>query len=403
MPSSAPLLERAPEWLWRFAHHVAGGRGVTGRVADALRFRYSEDLVPSLPSVSDAASRLFIGPANSAGQAFEWARAAERHLPDVSAVAMRGLGANRFRANVDVDVPVAVYQRATSWHAEFESFLASQTHVVWESGLALLGRRYKSDPRAEIKELEQLGVTVALLFHGSDVRPPSLHAGASPWSPFREPAAPMRALNRMTARNLVLASEMDVPVFVSTPDLLQWLPRATWLPVVVDPERWRARTPTPRGGRKPVVVHAPSQPWLKGTHRIEPLLRRLEAEGLLEYRQLVGVPHASMPDFYADADIVLDQFALGIYGVAACEAMASGRLVMSHVDEFTRRTVRERTGLELPVFEVTVETLEYELRRVISDPEVFESVRVAGPGFVEKVHSGRHSAEVLATFLGVIA
>mgnify|MGYP000952579131 CR=1 FL=1 len=400
MARSAQLLNRAPDWLWHFAHHVAAGRGVTGRVVDALRFRYTEDQVPPLPSVSDAAVRLLIGPANSAGQAFEWARAAERNLPGVTAVALRGLGTNSFRANVDVNVPVAVYQRATSWHAAFESFLVSQTHVMWESGLALLGRRYGSDPRVEMTKLDQLGVKVALLFHGSDVRPPSLHAAAHQWSPFRKTAGPKRALEHMSAKNLALANAVDAPVFVSTPDLLQWLPSAIWLPVVVDPEKWRVSHPTPRGDRRPVVVHAPSQPWLKGTDRVEEVLRRLEEEGLLEYRQLVGVPHASMPDFYADADIVLDQFALGIYGVAACEAMAAGRLVMSHVDEFTRRTVLERTGLELPVHEVTVETLESELRRAIADPGAFDGLRVSGPRFVEKVHNGRRSAEVMAEFLG---
>ena len=70
---------------------------------------------------------------------------------------------------------------------------------------------------------------------------------------------------------------------------------------------------------------------------------------MIEYRQIVGVPHAEMPEFYAGADIVLDQFTLGSYGVAACEAMASGRLVMGHVDEPARAEVRDRTGLDLPV------------------------------------------------------
>ncbi len=124
---------------------------------------------------------------------------------------------------------------------------------------------------------------------------------------------------------------------------------------------------------------------------------------VIEYRQIVDVPHASMPAFYADADIVLDQFLLGSCGVAACEAMASGRLVMGHVDELTRARVRELTGLELPVHEATVETLEAELRRAAAEPEAFATLRTAGPGFVGAVHDGRRSAAALATFLGVSA
>lgn len=110
-----------------------------------------------------------------------------------------------------------------------------------------------------------------------------------------------------------------------------------------------------------------------------------------------------MPAFYADADIVLDQFVLGIYGVAACEAMASGRIVMSHVDDFTRAQVRERTGLELPVHEATIESLETELRLAAAEPKTFDKLRAAGPEFVRAVHDGRRSAAALTPFLGLSA
>lgn len=201
--------------------------------------------------------------------------------------------------------------------------------------------------------------------------------------------------------NAALAAKAGVPVFVSTPDLLQWVPEATWCPVVVDPARWRVAAVTKSSPTLPVVAHAPSHKWLKGTALIEPMLRRLSAEGVIEYRQIIGVPHALMPAFYADADIVLDQFVLGIYGVAACEAMASGRLVMSHVDADTRTQVREMTGLELPVHEATVDSLETELRLAAAQPDAFEALRTAGPAFVESVHDGRRSAAALAPFLGL--
>lgn len=397
------LLDRAPHALRRLAYRVAAGQGVLGRWADAVRYRFSEDEVPALPRISDAAVRFVIGPANSAGQGYQWARAAERCLPAVAAFAMRGIGPDPFLPDVDLRVPVAVYQRSTSWHDAFERYLAQQSHVIWESGLPLMGRRYGSDVGKEIALLRESGVRGALLFHGSDIRPPSRHAAQSRWSPFRDAAGPTRALEETASRNEVLVAESGVPVFVSTPDLLQWLPDATWCPVVVNSAPWRAAPERKRSGGPPVVVHAPSQAWLKGTNRIEPILRGLSDEGVIEYRQVAGVAHASMPDFYADADIVLDQFVLGIYGVAACEAMASGRLVMSHVNEFSRAQVRERTGLDLPVQEVTIESLEAELRRAVAEPEAFEALRAAGPIFVETVHDGRRSAAAVAPFLGLRA
>lgn len=316
-------------------------------------------------------------------------------------MAMRGIGQDPFQPHVDLNVPVAVFQRSASWHASFEAYLSSQTHLIWESGLPLLGRRYGSDVAREILQFAGRGVQGALLFHGSDIRPPSRHAASSPWSPFRDVTGPVRALEAVASRNAALVAAAGVPVFVSTPDLLQWLPGATWCPVVVDSARWRAAAKKTSTTGPPVVAHAPSQKWLKGTDLVEPLLRRLSEEGVIEYRHIVGVPHASMPDFYAEADIVLDQFVVGIYGVAACEAMASGRLVMSHVDDFTRAHVREHAGLELPIHETTIESLETELRRAVAEPEAFEALRKAGPAFVDAVHDGRRSAAALAPFLGV--
>ncbi len=404
MLSVAKLLEESPQWMQRLAHRTAAGQGLLGRLADAARFRFSKDQAPPLPQLRDTAVRLVIGPANSAGQGYQWARALERAYPDVAAISMHGFGVNAFQPEVDLRVPVAVYQRSGSWQAAFEAYLGQQTHVVWESGRPLLGRRYGTEVVREISQLSGQGVQGALLFHGSDIRPPSLHANQNPWSPFRDSTALGRTLEDTASRNAALAAGAKVPVFVSTPDLLQWLPTATWFPVVVDSTRWRAAAAKaaakqPSDG-PPVVAHAPSHPWLKGTDRIEPMLRRLADEGVIEYRQVVGVPHASMPAFYADADIMLDQFVLGIYGVATCEAMASGRLVMSHVDDFTRSQVRERTGLELPVHEATIDSLETELRRAAAEPEAFEDLRTAGPDFVDAVHDGSRSAAAMAPFLG---
>ena len=403
MLNTVKLLNRAPEWLRRLAYRIAAGRGLLGRMADAIRFRSSEDDVPSLPQPGDAAVRLVIGPANTAGQGYLWARAVERHLPGVEAVAIQGIGADPFKPTVDLRVPVAVYQRSAKWHAAFDAYLGQQTHVMWESGLPMFGRRHRSGVAQEIAQLADQGVRGALLFHGSDIRPPSRHAAQSRWSPFRVRTGLVRALEETAARNAALAAETGVPVFVSTPDLLQWVPGSSWCPVVVDAARWRAAASTRRSGGPLVVAHAPSLKLLKGTELIEPLLRRLSDEGVIEYRQIVGIPHASMPAFYADSDIVLDDFVIGSYGVAACEALSSGRLVISHVDDYTRAQVRERTGLELPVHEATIESLETELRRAVADPEAFAALRTAGPAFVEAVHDGRLSAAALAPFLGLSA
>lgn len=401
MLDPASIADRSPEWIRRAAYRVASGRGFVGHIADVIRFRFRPRDIPALPAVSDASTRVVIGPTNSAGQGYQWARSVERFLPGAAAMSIQRIIGDPFLPDVDLRVPVAVYQRSNKWHAALEAYLAQQTHLIWESGLPLLGRRFDSDVLRELAWSRDRGVRGALMFHGSDIRPPARHAAENRWSPFRNALGATRVLEENAARNAALAQDSGAPVFVSTPDLLRWLPEATWLPVVVDSDKWRASTRAPN--TIPVVVHVPSQKWLKGTAHIEPMLRRLASEGVIEYRQIAGVSHASMPAVYADADIVLDQFLLGSYGVTACEAMAAGKMVIGHVDDFTRTLVWNRTGLELPVREATIESLEAVLRRVVAEPSSLEELRTAGPNFVEAVHSGRRSAAVIAPFLGLNA
>lgn len=198
-----------------------------------------------------------------------------------------------------------------------------------------------------------------------------------------------------------MVADTDLPVFVSTPGLLD-VPRARWLPVVVDPAQWRSsRLPLTSG--TPVVAYVPSNSPMKGDASIDVQLSALEAEGLIRYHRLERVPSADMPDVYRSADIVLDQFRLGDYGVAACEAMAAGRIVVGHVHDDVRRRVHEVTGRHLPVVEARFDGVGAKIREILHDPVRWRESAADGVSFVDQVHDGRVSAAQLADFLGVAA
>lgn len=350
-------------------------------------------------SARPARCTLLIGPVNSAGQGYAWARAAER-LPGVSAVdLMFRSPSDRFLFPADHSVSARVAYGVRRWQdAEREAILRSFTHVIVESGLRLFDTH--APVLQHLQKMTGAGASVALLFHGSDIRSPSGHAQHDPDSPFIGDRYEGTArLERITRDNRALIDAARLPVFVSTPDLLAVVPEATWLPVVVEPMRWQAAAAEALRGSRPVVVHAPSRAGLKGSALIDPVVRRLHDEGVIEYREVHDVASDEMPAVYGSSDVVLDQFSLGIYGVAACEAMASGRLVISHVSETVRREVRDRTGQELPILQSRAHELEQVLRDVAARPDHYRDVAAAGVGFVQSVHDGRRSAEALADFL----
>jgi glycogen(starch) synthase len=347
-----------------------------------------------------ASRRVFIGPANSAGQGYAWARAISRYCPDVTAA---NFTFERGRLDFPADELVSAeqFRHDAAWAEEFRAHVASTyTHAILESNRPVFGAR-QPDARADIGYLRDAGLGVALMAHGSDVRIPSVFSDLERWSPFPNLDPSYVADLERKARGAVeLFTAYSGPVFVSTLSLLSFVPNGSWCPVVVDPDSWATPQPPFSSGRRPVVVHAPSNPVLKGSELLDRLLAELVRGGVIEYRRFSGVPPSQMPALYRGADIVVDQVSgIADYGVAACEAMAAGRIVVSHVSTDVREHVRQRTGLDLPIIEATPENICATIIGIADDHDPATLVASLGPAFVRQVHDGRLSAETLAPFV----
>ncbi|GAA1780621.1 glycosyltransferase family protein [Leucobacter iarius] len=350
--------------------------------------------IPAPPQVPEnQAERVVIGPVNYSGQGLLWARALQRARPQNWSYDFAIEVPGGFAFDTDTEVPLHVHASSRAWQDAQLAAIERCTHVLVEAERPLLGRRF-ADFEAEARELRARGLSVAFLAHGTDIRVPSLHVPTTHWSVFQDTDAYWGRQETLATRNLAALRRLGGPFFVSTPDLKYFLPEAEWCPVVVDPEKWAGESVA--GDREvPVVAHVPSQAKTKGTDLVEPVLFALQEEGLIEYRPVRGVPSARMPEVYGAADIVLDQFRLGSYGVTACEAMSSGRVVLGHVSPEVREWVRSATGEELPIVEADPDTVETELRALLADRAEMRRIGAAGAEFVRAVHDGRMSAAVL--------
>lgn len=389
----------------------AGLRRWAGALVEALpeplslaarpaRYRYDPATRPAPLPVPDAPVRLLIGRANFAAQGYRIARAAEG-IGGVGAVCIHVQTANRkYAFPSDVSVPAEIYQHSAHWRREtFRIVTRSFTHVILEAGRPLFGKLFDNDPLSEIQALRAAGVVVGLAAYGSEIRLPSRHRQIDRWSPFHDEGWPdIPVLEAAALRFRELASTSGAPVFLATPDeLLDW-PDGIWLPVGIDPGRWTSAAPLLER-RRPVVVHAPTNPIIKGTNLIEPVLERLADDGVIEYRRIQGVPSEEMPTVIGGADVVLDQFRIGTYSVASVEGMAAGRLVVAHLHEQVRQAVRDRYDREIPIAAATPAELETLLRDVVSRREHYRALAAEGPRFADDVHDGRAMAEALRPFL----
>jgi glycosyltransferase involved in cell wall biosynthesis len=334
--------------------------------ADKLRVLYGELLGRELtvePPTAPGGTRLLIGPTNTDGQAWAWARAVERHLPGIEGESLQ-VGGVADEFGVDRVAGSAEYRKSVGWRIEHADQMLENgvSHVLFESGHALLGQTALQWFTKDLEFLESSGIAHGVVFHPADV------------------------LDRRWPVTSERLAEYEGPRFVTAPDLVDSVEYSVWLPVVIetaDP----ALSPPVLERETPVVLQL---------GEAEPVLSDLHDLGLIEYQTSEERPRAELLALARAADIVVEDLRLGSYGVLAAEAMAAGRVVVGRISQ----RVRDRLPMEAPIVQADPGELRAVVERLIRNREEAQKRAADGPVYISEVHDGRLSAEALSTFLG---
>ena len=358
----------------------------------AMYKKLPERIIPS-----DVPYKVAIGPVNFAGQAYEWSVALNQRCPDISAISM-AFSTGSFEFPVHEEISIGSYRLKRWQKAQLKHLSSEYTHVISEAGRAMCGNLLgsRATPIEEVERFTRAGVKVGHIAHGSDIRRPSFHLANYPNSPFNDPNQKMaiETLENRSKHLIQIFQRSPRDTFVTTPDLFDYLPEAKWLPVVVNVERWQTEREVNLID-KPRVLFAPSKSWIKGGDSIDQTLENLERRGLITYTRVHGIPSERMPSLIEASDIVIDQLALGAYGLMAVQAMAAGRLVVGHVAPH----VRERIQRQVPIVEASAESLGAVLEDIVSQPSNYRDFIVNGRSFVSQFHDGEYSSRVLGTWI----
>lgn len=238
---------------------------------------------------------------------------------------------------------------------------------------------------SDVRLLRAMGKTVVMHFYGSDIRPYDLkvHGAdvleARGTDARREAAKKARTLRMLRLFHATLVCDAESQGHAPGSRIVR---QALELP------------PPPAEGpprARPVVVHAPSSPAIKGTRHVLAAVEALRKEGVdFEFRLLQGVPHSELQAFLAGTDVVVDQLILGVHGVFAVEAMAQGKPVVCHVAERYRAAYGG-----VPLVDATPATLTDVLRGLLASEERRREIGRASRRFVEEHHDARRIAERL--------
>jgi len=137
--------------------------GAPDSVTEPARASTLDGLTEVPRSRTDRPSVVGIGPANMAGQAWEWAKALERHLPGLDTEVIVVDRGSSLVFEADEIVPAATYAKDARWAQALESrALDTWTHALLEAGRPMFGLRHGRDFSGDVPVLRAVGIQVGL-------------------------------------------------------------------------------------------------------------------------------------------------------------------------------------------------------------------------------------------------
>ena len=113
---------------------------------------------------------------------------------------------------------------------------------------------------------------------------------------------------------------------VVDPMMQEHIPEASIVPRVLDVSEFEHVGI--QNKKRPLILHAPTNPAYKGTKYILSALETLKSEGLdFDIKLLGNMPFNQAMEWYKKCDILIDQLHVGWHGVLAMELMAMGKPV----------------------------------------------------------------------------
>ena len=180
-------------------------------------------------------------------------------------------------------------------------------------------------------------------------------------------------------------------IYALNPDLLHVLPtRAQFFPYAhPNIDEWQFCGVEVNTNRPLRIIHAPSNPLVKGTRFIEEAVAILKQEGLsFEYIKIEGMTNNEARIIYEQADVLVDQLLCGWYGGLSAELMALGKPVVCYIRDQDLHFLPDEMAQNLPIIKADPDTITSVLRRLITAPrnDLAEAGRRCR-AFVERWHN----------------
>lgn len=220
---------------------------------------------------------------------------------------------------------------------------------------------------------------------------------------------------RYYGKKIVEQAQEYLPNFdivVSTPDLLEYMPQATWLPVArsfkditqkytLSAKDKRALHALGAYTTKTTLGHAPTNPERKGSPLFLKVMTQLiQADPNVEKSEITHVSWDQCLTQMRDVDIFFDQWVIGAYGLASVEASIFKAAVFCRLNPQVLEVIKRDTGFDNPFIQwETEEELFERAYACVYKPEIRRMFGTKAYEYCKAVHD---DAPVAGKFLKIV-
>ncbi len=153
------------------------------------------------------------------------------------------------------------------------------------------------------------------------------------------------------------------------------------IPSMIDLEQYKPTIEQVKNSR-PVIAHAPTSPYIKGTKHILKAIETLKEHYEFDFILVQGKSHKEAMEIYQKADLIIDQLHIGSYGLFAVEAMALGKPVICWISDF----MKEKYSKELPIIIANPDTIKECIEYSLKNIDMLSEIGKKGRKYVEIHH-----------------
>lgn len=233
---------------------------------------------------------------------------------------------------------------------------------------------------SDLKAIKNKGKKMIMHHWGNDVRFHDMARVNNPYV-YTGDSPPNREIHHKLNQISQFIPEAIVQDYEVLPYVEGYYKKVHVLPIAIDLDKFIPVYPSIEK-KKPLILHAPTNPSFKGTTYIEKAINDLKKIYDFDYKRLEKINHNEVIKLYRDADIIVDQVCCGSHGLLSVESMALGKPVITYI----RSDLVKKFPHDLPIVNGNPDNLKEKIEMLLNDSCKRHKLGKLGRKYVQKYH-----------------